>query len=596
MFLICGTIAAVATAVAFLLGKRGPVQTVFFSVVAFLLWGSIAWLSMPTLAWNFGSLWSLMFFFGAGLAVTLRMTRGYRHEDEFSFGTLVPTGFIGLPTLMLFVALFTTSGCFGHGTEYRAWLDREPVVREFSQTVAPMSIDHLRLVNAGLAMQIASRTVEQVQSLGSRVHVATPDPQILNGRFTAVTGTGATATEIELVFENELVYVSPLAHSSVFQYLNHRSTPGYVVVSAENPNRFWLVTGVVIDGERTPIELRYLVDGGWFDHHVQRYLRSNGYASTGLAEEMFELDDNGRPFWVVTTFQKTIGFGGETPNGVLIVDAQTGDIERYSMENAPAWADMIQPQQIVHDMLKTWGTYVHGWFNGSMFGAQRDVIRPGDDMVIIQGTDGRTHYMTDFTSAHGGVEGAMSAIVAVDTRTREVIEYRISGATPTRACSAIENAEGVRANAYTCAGTYASNVGGVDSYFIPLQGSDGMLKMYGFINIQNLAAYGVGNSPTAAYQAYQAALTRGGTQLNADAVVHGERIEGIVADAVREGEIIYLRLQGQTGREFFASSGLSPELKWTRAGNRVVITAQVGEESTVPVVAFDNLEFDMNRE
>ena len=225
MFFTCGIIAAIATAVAFLLSGRGVITTIFFSAFAFLLWGTVGWFSMPTLAWNFGAIWVLMLLFGFGLAFGLSATQGNRY-DEVGLGALVSSAFVAVPILMALVAFISTDGFFGHENQYRAWLGREPVVREFSQEVAPVDINHLRLVNGELATQIASRTVEQVQSLGSRVHVGTPDRQILNGRFTAVTGTGETAVEQELVFENELVYVAPLAHDSVFRYMNYGSTPG----------------------------------------------------------------------------------------------------------------------------------------------------------------------------------------------------------------------------------------------------------------------------------------------------------------------------------------------------------------------------------
>jgi hypothetical protein len=39
-------------------------------------------------------------------------------------------------------------------------------------------------------------------------------------------------------------------------------------------------------------------------------LYTSGYAFVGLADFSFEIDDEGTPFWVVTKYEKKIGFMG----------------------------------------------------------------------------------------------------------------------------------------------------------------------------------------------------------------------------------------------------------------------------------------------
>ena len=46
----------------------------------------------------------------------------------------------------------------------------------------------------------------------------------------------------------------------------------------------------------------------------------------------FELDESGRPYWTVTTYENTAFWGLPEANGVLVCDAQTGECELYSID------------------------------------------------------------------------------------------------------------------------------------------------------------------------------------------------------------------------------------------------------------------------
>ena len=112
-----------------------------------------------------------------------------------------------------------------------------------------------------------------------------------------------------------------------------------------------------------------------FGDDLQRHLRSNGFVSAGLTEGAFEIRDDGRPFWVVTRYAKRIGFSGEDPTGIVLVDAQTGAIEEHDIAGAPAWVDRVQPKDFVVEQLDDWGKYVRGWWN-SLFSRHRTASIP----------------------------------------------------------------------------------------------------------------------------------------------------------------------------------------------------------------------------
>jgi hypothetical protein len=66
--------------------------------------------------------------------------------------------------------------------------------------------------------------------------------------------------------------------------------PGYIVVSATNPRDVKYV-------ENFPI--KYQPNAYFFDN-LQRHTRFWGGLLTGLTDYSFEVNDEGRPYWVVT--------------------------------------------------------------------------------------------------------------------------------------------------------------------------------------------------------------------------------------------------------------------------------------------------------
>jgi hypothetical protein len=65
-------------------------------------------------------------------------------------------------------------------------------------------------------------------------------------------------------------------------------------------------------------------------------LYASGYAFVGLADFSFEIDDEGTPFWVVTKYEKKIGFSGNDAVGIILVNAQTGEIKEHSIVTTPS--------------------------------------------------------------------------------------------------------------------------------------------------------------------------------------------------------------------------------------------------------------------
>ncbi len=107
---------------------------------------------------------------------------------------------------------------------YKAYRDQlgVPAVSEFTDTVQPLALDQLPIVDQALARELADKKLGENPGLGSQVTLGTPVIQKV---------------------DNKLVWVVPLEHSGFFKWLkNMDGSAGYIVVAANSVNDVTLVT------------------------------------------------------------------------------------------------------------------------------------------------------------------------------------------------------------------------------------------------------------------------------------------------------------------------------------------------------------------
>jgi hypothetical protein len=89
-----------------------------------------------------------------------------------------------------------------------------------------------------------------------------------------------------------------------FKWINNQEgTAGYVMVSATNERDVKLVQNI----EGKSIKIKYQPQA-YFQSNLERFLYFSGYSTVGLTDFSFEIDDQGMPYWVVTKYEKRIGF------------------------------------------------------------------------------------------------------------------------------------------------------------------------------------------------------------------------------------------------------------------------------------------------
>ena len=438
---------------------------------------------------------------------------------------------------------------------YRSQLG-QPEIKTFSEDLQAVDLSQVPIVDKSLAYNLANKKLGERPGLGSQAVLGEPIIQQVNGK---------------------LVWVAPLYHSGLFKWLtNMDGTPGYIVVSATNVNDVTYVEDY---------KIKYQPNAFLFDN-LTRYVRFTSSLFRGITDYSFELDDSGQPYWVVTTYRNKAGFALPEATGAVLVNATTGQWERYSLEEIPEWVDRVQPEDFILNQIDNSGIYVHGIFNFS----NKDKFQTSEGNAIVY-NDGDCYLFTGLTSV--GSDDSAIGFMMVDMVTKEPYKYQIAGATEQ---AAQRSAEGkVQNYGYEATFPLIINLEGQPTYFMSLKDRDaGLIKQYAFVSVVNYSIVGTGETISDALSDYNRSLKNSG--VSSDFSVQGEE-ETVtaqvarIASEVNGNETVYkLLLEGQDPI-FIASAALSDELALTQPGDRVTIRYYQIDSPVQQVSSFDNLAF-----
>lgn len=466
---------------------------------------------------------------------------------------------IGKGYIALFAAIwaaFVIAGALSTPLfNYKAFRDQmaEPDVREFGSEVQVLDMDQVPVVDKNLASILADRKLGEKPSLGSQVELGEPTIQNVNG---------------------ELVWAVPLHHSGFFKWLvNMEGADGLIIVSATDPQDVRYVDDYKIKIQPDS----YLL----FD--LQRKARFSEALFSGIVDYSFELDDAGVPHWVVTTYKNRWIFALPEADGVIIVNAATGETARYGMNEVPEWVDRIQPEDFIMHQIANKGEYIKGIFNFSNSGK----FRPSPGEIILY-NDGKCYLFTGITSV--GVDQSTIGFYMVDMRTKEPVMYQISGATEQ---AAMASAEGkVQDLGYEATFPLILNIDGNPTYFMTLKDNAGLIKKYAFVSVRDFMLVGEGDTMSAALGDYREALASSGSAVIVDNARQQEK-SGIVeriASEVQDGTTVYFLTLQNDSAIYRAAAELGAELSLTVSGDKVTLTFPEGESTFYSLTAFDNAD------
>jgi hypothetical protein len=323
----------------------------------------------------------------------------------------------------------------------------------------------------------------------------------------------------QINYKSHPVRVTPLEYGDLIKWFNNRAKglPAYITID--------MVTSEV-NVVRLSEGMKYS-DAEHFGRYIYRYLRFN-YPTYMFDTAVFEIDENGTPYWICPRIVKRIGlFGGTDADGAVLVNAITGEHKYYGAKDVPVWVDKVYSAQLLNQQYNYHGKYINGFIN-SVFG-QRGVtmVSPGYSYLSINDD---MYMFTGVTSA--GTDQSNVGFILANQRTKETLFFNIPGAQET---SAMSSAQGVVQDlGYKATFPLLLNISSQPTYFMALKDAAGLVKSYAMVNISQYQIVAVGDTVSECEKTYLELMRTSGIGVNVG--TNAPKVTGTIAK-IAEGVI-----------------------------------------------------------
>ncbi|MBR4960431.1 MAG: hypothetical protein IKY52_06005 [Clostridia bacterium] len=329
-------------------------------------------------------------------------------------------------------------------------------------------------------------------------------------------------TYTQIAMEGVPVKVSPLEHASFFKWLQNGSKgiPGYVKVDP-----------VAFEAEFIRLDEYIRISPScYLGTDLMRALRFA--APTAIwGSVYFEVDDQGKPFWVASVLAPNAGwFGAYDVKEVVVMDACTGDAVTYALGEVPAWVDIVFTGNLICQKYDWYGMLGGGYFNSIL--SQTGCVVTTDDFgyKIIEDD---VYVFTGVTSVSN--DEANIGFILVNSRTGEYTFYPVPGAEEYSAMAAAEGS--VQQYRYDASFPSLINVDGEATYIMVLKDASGIVKMYSMVNVENYNLVVTAESQNEVFQKYKARLSQNGVNVDSDS---------LESRTIEVEEILYIPMDGTT--------------------------------------------------
>lgn len=421
---------------------------------------------------------------------------------------------------------------------------------DFAAEVEEISYDQIPMVDKDSAQRLGTRKLGELADMVSQFEIQQDFTQIN--------------------YQGRPVRVASLGYADIIKWFTNRSKglPAYLIVDMVTQD---------VEVVRLQEGMKYTT-AEHLNRNLYRHLRFR-YPTYMFANPVFEINEEGTPYWVCPRMVKTIGlFGGTDIKGAVLVNAVTGENQYY--EEVPSWVDQVYVAELIMQQYDFYGQYHNGFIN-SIFG-QRDVtvttdgynyIAIGDDVYMYTG-------VTSVTSDQSNIGFLLS-----NQRTKETHFYSVAGATEESARASAQSQ--VQQMRYQATFPLLLNIANQPTYFMSLKGEDGLVKMYAMVNVQQYSIVATGGTVAACEISYRQALAENKLIEKDDMEVmpsDQEQITGTISEirsAVLEGNSYYfLRLEG-SGSFYAVNAAENPLAVILNVGDQVEITYQKGNGGSI---------------
>ena len=283
----------------------------------------------------------------------------------------------------------------------------------------------------------------------------------------------------QINYRDEPVKVAALSYDGIFKWNANKDKgiPGYITVDPVDMSADYTA---LAEG------MKY-VPSAYFSKDLYRHMRI-AFPAKMIDNIHFEIDEDGKPYYVASVYEHTIGlFGGTNVTGAIICDPCSGECTYYPAGSVPQWADVVFSGDLICDQYNNYGQLQHGFFN-SIFSQTdcRQITTLEDEEESLYNDygyiakDGDIWIYTGVTSVNG--DSSNIGFVLANERTSETRFISCSGADE---FSAMRSAEGeVQEKRYTASFPSLINIEGSPAYIMVLKDASGLVRMYAIVNVE----------------------------------------------------------------------------------------------------------------
>lgn len=391
-------------------------------------------------------LFIFLFFIASSSNTTIRITNNSKFQDLPKVVS-IPFAILFIVIIGIVVIDIACSPLFNASSYSRRITIDE--TKDFSTDIPEVNFNMLPLLDRDSSEKLGDRVMGQMSELVSQYYVSDQYTQIN--------------------YNNEITRVTPLEYADFIKWITNRKNgvKGYIKVNSVNGN-----TELV----KLDKGMKYM-PSAFFNENLQRRLRF-AYPTTVFGDAKFEIDNEGNPYFIAPTYSYTAVGLKTKVSGVIIFNPIDGKSKKYKIDEVPSWVDNAYNPDLLIEQVDDWGNYKGGFFN-SIFGQKN----------VVNTTEGYNYLaMNDDIYLYTGITSVMSdesnlGFILSNMRTGETNFYSVPGA---EEFSAMASAQGqVQQMQYVSTFPLLINLNNKPTYLVSLKDAAGLVKMYGFVDVQD---------------------------------------------------------------------------------------------------------------
>lgn len=428
--------------------KKRNILSIIITLVVGLI---IYFIQLPPLNITSMEFWSFILLILAVYLFLNTVSRIDRRGINFEFkkSKVIILILILIPAL-IFLTNFVLSPLFNS----RSFAERITIIEDteennFTSEVEEVNFSSLPLLDKDSSTRLGDRVMGQMPELVSQFYVSSLYTQIN--------------------YNNEIIRVTPLEYNGLFKYIaNYKDgVKGYITVNS-------------VDGTSSLIKqeegMKYM-PSAYLLKDLNRHIRLH-YPTKIFGETNFEIDNEGNPYWITQVLKYTGINQRKDIEGIIMTNPVTGDTKYYSKEDVPSWVDHVYDASLIIEQVNNWGSYKNGFLN-SIFGQKNVVATTEGYNYIVMDDD--VYLYTGITSV--STDESNLGFILTNLRTKYTRFYSVPGA---EEYSAMASAEGVvQQMRYTSTFPLLINLNNRPTYLVSLKDNAGLVKMYGFIDVND---------------------------------------------------------------------------------------------------------------